>query len=309
VSKKNVFITGVTGYIGHQLLQTHLQQPKAIRVFGLSRSTPTNYHGWHPFQGDIFDPELPKLLQEIQPDIIFHTVAAPTSAPLETQLKTNVLGTEYLLQSVLESQIQTKVVVLGSAAEYGLREGAIDEAAAVNPQSDYGVAKVAQSLTALNFGRQFHIPVVVARIFNVYGQTSTKLSIASLASQIAKQEKRPTPYPKVKAYNLQSRRDFIHIDDVVSALMALGEAGQPGEIYNIGTGVAISLQVVLDKLLNAGRLRTVDILKSGDQVLNTSIADIRKIVRDTRWQPMVSLDAGLRRELDYWREEHQLLAF
>ncbi len=312
--KITCLVTGSSGYIGQHLIN-HLLQNEILqedknknRIVGLDRKGNVQAEGWQSFEGDLLDSGLPKLLNEIQPDVVFHTAAAPKTASLEEQLKSTVLGTEHLIKSLAEAQVETRVVVLGSAAEYGIQENSIDETHYPQPESAYGIAKLAQTQTALLTGKHHDIPVMVARIFNVYGYTPPTLAVASLTAQIARMEQRELAFPRIKLFNLLARRDFIHIDDVVRGLVAIAERGQNGEIYNIGSGEAVQFLTLVKKLIEWSRLKDPELVANGEQVDDLSEADITKLINQTGWRPSVSLDNGLQRELEYWREATGVLA-
>ena len=184
----NILVTGAQGYIARHLLGW-LRQSGHTHLFGLDRNPARSTDAAiRLFQGDLLHPGLPDLLNEIQPDVVFHTAAAGRNASLAEQLKVNVTGTEYLLQSLLDIQVNARVVILGSAAEYGLSDTPLSETSLLRPEGEYGIAKAAQTQVAQLFARRHQMSVVVGRIFNVYGHTPATLAVAALASQVARQK-------------------------------------------------------------------------------------------------------------------------
>lgn len=311
-------VTGSSGYIGRHLVEA-LRAQEGSRVFGLSVPDDPNQlpaaENFHPLFMNMLDVEsarLPDLLEEIQPDVIFHAVGVDRSAPLKEQLNVNVEGTRYLLQSVVDAKLTSRVVLLGSAAEYGPYPEAVDEAMTTRPVSEYGVAKLSQTLIAQLYARKYHLPVMTARVFNVYGSSPQGFAIASMASQVARQEEaqrsQGVNYPRLKVRSLQSFRDFIHIDDVVQALIALGERGYPGEIYNVASGQAVPVRLVMEGLMALSSLKNPEIVTQAEQEVDFSQGVIQKIIAHTGWRPSVSLQQGLVKELDYWRERTAFLA-
>ena len=101
------------------------------------------------------------MLAELQPDVIYLATATEKTAPLKEQLNVYVEGTRHLLESVLETQAASRVVILGSAAEYGYGALPMAENTPPNPQSEYGIAKLAQTQLALLYARRYNLPVVV----------------------------------------------------------------------------------------------------------------------------------------------------
>lgn len=306
-------ITGITGYIGKHLLQTLQENEEGISVFGLSSPGVTDPNGYQPLGIDLFNAELPHVLEDIQPDIIYHAVGVNRAESLQNQIHLHVEGTRHLLQSLADKKLSSRVIILGSAAEYGQYPQAVDEATAPQPVTDYGVAKLSQTLVAQLFSRKYHLPVIIARIFNVYGNSPPDFAIASLASKIAHQEmveQSKSGYKaEIDAQSLASVRDFIHVNDVCKALMALADRGCPGEVYNVASGTATPLQTVMDELLKLSTLN--------DPIINANPPDpdlvdrdfsqalIDKIKTQTEWVPEMDLLTGLEAELNYWRQHYQ----
>ena len=131
-----------------------------------------------------------------------------------------------------------------------------------------------------------------------------------MASQIVQAEiVRPLP-SELHVYNLRSWRDFVHINDVSEALLALSELGYletTGQVYNIASGHSTAISSVLETLLDHSRLskddlKNVELRLHGMQKEDISWADIGKIRQHTGWEPKTSLTEGLSHEMNYWRE-------
>ncbi len=300
---RRVLVTGSSGYIGSHLLEKLAACPDTL-AFGLSRQGAARREDRVVLQGDLLMDDIGAVLTEVRPDVIFHSVGVNPLAPFEAQMRVHAEGTRRLLQALAENHLKPVVVVAGSAAEYGLRDEAVNEDSTPRPEGEYGICKLAQTQIALTYARRYEIPVRVARIFNVYGHTMPSLVVASLASQIAALEHQAPGSPVIKAINLASARDFIHIDDVVAALLALADlpAGEPwGQVYNVASGESVPIRRVLEILLAASTLTHPEVEVRADQHPDVSRTEITKIRQFTDWQPTVPLADGLREELDYWR--------
>ena len=307
---KTALVIGATGYIGRHIIAALLREHPDATVFGLSRNGMPNAKGWRSLEGNLLDPQLPKLLAELQPDVIYLATATDKAAPLKEQLGLYVEGTRHLLDSVVETQIESKIVVLGSAAEYGYGDLPMTESTEANPQGEYGIAKLAQTQLSLLYARRYNLPIAVARIFNAYGESPKTYVTASIAAQLAKLEiDERVKIPHIKVFNLNGWRDFIHVGEVANALVALGETSlKTGETYNIGSGESHSVQFVLEHLLSLSSIKEYEISPNGPQQEERSQAVITKVIQDTSWHPKLSLEEGLQAELDYWRGEIKLLA-
>lgn len=145
----------------------------------------------------------------------------------------------------------------------------------------------------------------MVRAFNHIGPNQAPIFVVSdFCKQVAEIEAGIKP-PVMRVGNLQAKRDFTDVRDVVRAYGLLIQKGQAGETYNIGSGHAIAIQELLDKILSlseknisveldTARLRPADI-----PVIE---ADIQKIQQLTAWKPEISLNQTLLETLNYWRE-------
>lgn len=307
---RRILVTGSTGYIGKHLA-SRLRKLPDTDVYGFNRTYDETLPANQCLEGNLLEADLLNWLADVRPDVIFHAIGTSPRSPFANQLLVNADGTRRLLQAVIDNGLKPRIVIVGSAAEYGLRDEAVDENAVCMPEGEYGIAKLAQTQIAQSFARRYDLPVVVGRVFNVYGESERHLAVAAMASQIIQAEiVRPLP-SELHVYNLRSWRDFVHIDDVVTALLALSEKlgylETTGQVYNIASGHSTAVSTVLETLLDQARLskedlKNVELRLHGTQKEDISWGDISKIRQHTGWEPKVTLTDGLRRELDYWRE-------
>jgi nucleoside-diphosphate-sugar epimerase len=278
--------------------------------------------------GALEELDLPGILEALSPDVIVHCLGVSPQSDKAIQEVCYLDSTRYLLDSIAHNNA-TKVpvvVLVGSAAEYGLKQAAAVETDACFPSHVYGEVKLAQSLLAQQLSRQFKIPLVVARIFNIYGATPSSLAISSMTQQLlalqAAYGNTSQPATCLKVQNLESCRDFVFVEDTMHALYCLSQhvsqVPQYGEFYNIGTGQTTSLREVIQQLCHKLSLPDGVIPLSGfdersspqkTAVLgrevqhgNVSLASIHKICTQTGWKPVTCLSDGLDWEIAYWRE-------
>ncbi len=265
--------------------------------------------------GDITDgSRLRAIMLETRPDVIFHLAAASSVAaswlqPAEV-LRVNAGGFIQLAESVRTLRangIAPRIVVSGSGEQYGLvrpEENPVREDTLPRPNNPYAVSKVAQDLYAFQYHRAYGLDVIRARAFNHFGPGQREdFVIPSFARQIAQIEAGRTE-PVILVGNLSAQRDFLPVEDVVEAYLALAEHGQAGEAYNIGSGSARSIEELLQRLLAMARATItvrVDPARFRPADVPVLCADISKITRDTPWRPSGALDDSLRATLDYWR--------
>jgi len=200
-------------------------------------------------------------------------------------------------------------LVVGSADEYGMvrpEELPIDEDTPLRPHNPYAVSKVVQDMLGYQYFASHGLHVVRVRPFNHIGpRQSPAFVTAAFAKQIAEAEAGRNP-PIVKVGNLEAKRDFTDVRDMVAAYHLALSKGEPGEVYNIGSGIARSIEEVLDILLAESKIELTvqeDPARLRPSEVPMVACDARKFRACTGWEPHIPLEESLRDTLDYWREE------
>jgi GDP-4-dehydro-6-deoxy-D-mannose reductase len=313
-----VLITGVTGFVGSHLAEFCLSRGD-VEVFGTYRwrSRMENIEHIKDLQlveMDLLDAaSVENGLRWIRPDWIFHLAAqsfVPTSwnAPAQT-FTTNVISQINLFETMRKLDlIETRFQVAGSSEEYGLvhaDEIPIKETNPLRPLSPYAVSKVAQDQLGFQYFHSYGLKVVRTRAFNHGGPRRGEVLLPSdFAKQIAEIEKGARE-PVVKVGDLSARRDFTDVRDIVRAYWLALEKGEPGEVYNIGSGRALSIQEMLDLLLSLSEI-SIEVRQVPEKMrpsdVKLLICDPTKFRELTGWVPQIPLETMLRDTLDYWRE-------
>ncbi len=159
-------------------------------------------------------------------------------------------------------------------------------------------------------GLQYHLShglhTVRVRPFNHIGPRQSERFVASaFAKQIAEVEAGLRP-PVVKVGNLSAKRDFTDVRDVVRAYWLILNQGEPGEVYNIGSGVPRSIRELLDILLGLSKVEISveqDPSRLRPSDVPVSYCDFTKLRERTGWQPTIPFEESLRDVLNYWREK------
>ena len=219
-------------------------------------------------------------------------------------LEGNVLATEHLLDAIRRARLTCRVLLPGSAAVYATTSDLITEEHPRAPASPYALSKLGQEELALRAVREDHLDVVITRSFNHTGPRQTPdFATPSMARQIALIEAGAME-PVIKVGNLDARRDFTDVRDVVRAYVALMASGSSGTVYNVGSGVARSIRSVLDALIARSKVPVrieSDPARMRPNDVPVLAANTSRLVRATGWQPRISFDQMLDDLLTYWR--------
>lgn len=256
--------------------------------------------------------DISAILSEVNPDVIFH-LAAQSSVALswknpQLTAEINIIGAINLFEAVREYEGNPRVIVIGSGEEYGCISAnscPIKETEPLHPMNIYAATKVCQEQTAEIYARAYGLDIVMVRAFNHSGPKQESIFVMSdFCRQIADIEKgRKSPVMTVG--NLAAMRDFTDVRDIVRGYRLLAEKGKSGEIYNIGSGKAVSIQYILDTAL---KLSTVEIAVERDakRMRASDIpiieADTTKIYGDTGWKAEIALEQTIEDTLNYWRK-------
>jgi GDP-4-dehydro-6-deoxy-D-mannose reductase len=314
-----VLITGITGFAGSHLAEYILAKHPDVRVFGFVRWRSRMDNIVHIqdkvelHEADIKDiVSLEKAMADIKPDRIFHLAAqsfVPASwrLPAET-FAINAIGQINLFEALLSLKLNPKIHVAGSSEEYGHvnpDEVPMKETNPLRPLSPYAVSKVAQDLLAYQYFKSYGMKTVRTRGFNHTGPRRGDVFVTSnFAKQIAEIEKRKKE-PVIHVGNLEAKRDFTDVRDIVRAYWLAAEKGEDGEVYNVGTGKAMAMKEMLDILLSLSKAK-VKIKVDPERLRPSDVpilqSDCSKFVSLTGWKPQIPLEQTFKDLLNYWRE-------
>lgn len=316
---KNVLITGVSGFVGSHLAE-YLVSKTEYRVSGtyLSRRSLANLTSvvkkLNLEQLDLKDQKgVARLVKDVKPDFVFHLAALPAvgssfDRPAET-IVNNVTAQLNLLEAIRNlNLLSCRILVVSSADIYGKvakKDLPIDEETSFYPTNTYAVSKIAQDFLGLQYFLSYHLQVIRVRPFNHVGpRQSLGFVIADFAQKIAKIEKGQLERV-LRVGNLDTKRDFTDVRDMVRAYVLLIEKGKLGEAYNIGSGISHRISEMLTVMLSFAKVKiTIEhdpgLVRPQDSL--ERICDNRKFTKLTGWKPVIPLETTLRETLDYWRD-------
>jgi len=307
-------VTGAAGFVGRHLV-AHLLS-RGHEVGGLVHPSDGGPGSLGPrvdvFPLDILDEAaLGAALQAFAPEAVFHLAAFsnPEGSWKEARrtLEINIIGAHNLLSASKETGRKPRVLLVGSAQQYGdvpAQDQPIGEDREQRPLTPYAVSKTSQELLGRRSVWSEELPVYVTRSFNHTGPGQSDGYVSSsFARQVAEVE-RGAREPLIRVGNLGAKRDFTDVRDVAAAYLQIVERGQPGRPYNVCRGEAVSIREVLDELVRLSRVPVEVVVDPGRyHALDASlmVGDPTRLKTDTGWSPQYSLRETLGDLLDDWR--------
>jgi UDP-glucose 4-epimerase len=287
---KKALVTGGAGFIGSHLSQALLKRGlEVVVVDNLTTGKRENVPADAKFiEGDILDFNLVQRLIS-GTDIIFHEAARvsvrSSVKDFYQDAQNNIIGTLNLLQACTKSNVR-KFVYASSMAVYADSSEAIPikETYLTEPLSPYGIAKLTGEKYCLTISKELGIDCIVLRYFNTYGvrQTFTPyVGVITIFIHRLLAGKSPTIFGSG-----EQRRDFVHVGDVVDATLHAMDYTGASEIFNVGTGVGISvreLSSLLCSKINPSIKPSYTAKHSGE--IKNSIADISKAKKTMNYNP------------------------
>jgi len=292
----NILVTGSLGFVARHLIPELEQAGHAVIRHDIEYREGCHYC-------DLRDKDASrKLIRTLKPDACVH-LAGIAFVPMgwqdpELVYSVNLMGTLNLLEAFRHERPDARVLVVSSSLIYRNNgpEQRLDEQAYMYPPDIYASSKIAADLTALGYAARYGMPVMTARPINHIGPgQSPQFVTASFAVQLKGMAGAGKP-GTLHVGNLESRRDFVDVRDVVRAYRLLVERGQAGEPYNIATGRLHTIREVLDRLCAiAGVQPGIEIDPGLYRPTDASpLMDISKIRAQTGWEPRIPLERTLR---------------
>lgn len=202
-----------------------------------------------------------------------------------------------LLEFAKENGIR-RVVVPGSASEYACGQGVIDGHNAPAPSDLYSATKVATRMICQTYARQLGIEFIWTAITSIYGPGRNDNNLITYAIRTLLQGQKPS------FTGLEQQWDYLYIDDLMSALQAIGEHGIDGKIYPIGSGEHQQMyhyvEMLRDKIDPKLPLGIGD-MPYKNATIDNQILDINELCTDTGFKPRYSFEKGIELTIEYFK--------
>ena len=294
LSGQTVLVTGGAGFVGSHLAEslTDAAELRVLDDLSNSRAEDVPAHAKLTV-GDVRDRETVREVMD-GVDVVFHeaamvSVPASVEAPLDCHA-VNGTATHQLLD--VARQTDSRVVLASSAAIYGHPESVpVAEDDPKRPTSPYGVEKLANDEYARVYAEQYGLETVALRYFNIYGPRQTG-QYSGVISVFLDQARAGEPIT-VEGEGDQTR-DFVHVDDVVSANRLAATSDERGVAYNVGTGSSVTIRELAEAVREVtGADVPIEHVDARPNDIQRSRADVSKAREELGFVPTVSLRDGL----------------
>lgn len=306
-----ILVTGAAGFVGHYLInELKKDNSQDLEIYAFVLNSQEKMRVDLPedriMMVDITNENIVmSAICMVKPDVVYH-LAAQSSVGLSWRFpsltyQVNIIGTTFLLESLMQFSPKATVLLVGSAEQYNITSDdkmPILEGHEVHGANPYAVSKMAQEAAAELFLRTSELKIIRVRAFNHIGAgQETKFVIPDWCSQVIEMENDLEKETVLKVGNVKVKRDFTDVRDIVRAYVLLAKSGKSGEIYNVGSGRSYSLEEILSFIIgnskregiswevDSAKLRPADIMELR--------ADITKLRDATGWEPQIEIEQSV----------------
>ena len=307
-----VLITGATGFAGRHLSSYCASRGHEVHALVRPGREGAVVPGVAAHAADLGDAaEVAAVLRDVAPEGVAHLAGASSvgrsfAEPVATW-DINLGGTLTLLEAVRETGVDGRVLVVTSGEIYGLVPVAdlpVTERTPLHPVSPYGASKAAADLAAAQYRAAYGVAAVRVRAFNHVGPgQDPRFVLPNVARQIARAERDGVPV-EVTVGNVDTRRDFMDVRDMVRAQLLLLERGDPDAVYLACTGRSVAVRELIEGLAELARVPVTfrsdaGLRREGEQPDLYGSPD--RLRADTGWTPEIPMQTTLADTLDWWR--------
>ena len=277
--KKRILVTGSRGFTGRHLVE-FLSSDNSLDLYLTDHGGPSKADSRFSVCDLTSAEDTMQLITSVRPDAIYHLVGSYTNK-YEIDYVSNVTTAKNILDAVRTTRIRGRILLIGSSAEYGFPQKSnkpIKEDHPLRPVSIYGLMKVYQQYLMSTYVRLYGIDIVAVRPFNLKGADMPPiLFFGKMMEEIRRYKK--GEIREIQTGDLSVERDYIDIDKAIKYYRRVLEKGKTGEVYNVGSGKAVSLREVLQEMLKEAGL-ALDIVREGKHDIPGKIV-VPKIFADT----------------------------
>jgi len=318
LENKRILITGIAGFGGSWLAEILLEKEKETKIFGLKRTTSSTQNIDHIIEKlkltdvDITDRDmLFEVIEEINPQIVFHLAAISSSVKANEDPKTtkitNVDGTKNLLDALAENATNLEMFHFASSSTVYKKTKKltpIKETHPVYPHDSYSKSKIDAEKICKAYLKKKKIPIVITRAFNQGGTRCREDIVANKIAKIAASAKKDGKREFVFG-NVNAVRDFTDVHDIVTGYWLAAKQGKVGEVYNLCSGKGIKIADMIDMSLDyvglKGKVKIImddKLFRKGEQ--DFVVGDYTKARKELGWKPKIPFEQTLKEMIDYY---------
>jgi nucleoside-diphosphate-sugar epimerase len=295
------FVTGATGFVGSHIVRRLVREGAEVHVLCRAES---NFHRLsdvlpqiHRHEVSLADvPALSTLLQSIRPQQIFHlaasTIVAGATGSASDLVNVNLLGTINLI-AACESIDYQALITTGDSFEYSANTQPLAESSPCAPHNLHGITKLSATLHAQGVAHEHGRPILAMRLFSTYGPWDNP---RRLVPRVISGALSGAP---ITLSRREISRDWVYIDDLIDLYLEAAKRGPElgGQVYNAGSGIAVTIGEITDKLLQLTGSKVEPqwgVFTAPAHDATPWIADMTKTFGTFAWRPKTALDEGLR---------------
>jgi len=302
---KTILVTGSEGFVGTYFIKVLNEEDYKIVPICYPLLLP-NKETYIPL--DIINTDMTlEVLKTHEPDIIFHLAAlSSVSKSLRDRpltYNTNIMGTVNLLEAALLLNKRVRFIFISTCEVYGDGGNKMSETSKISLKSPYAVSKYAAELICRSYGSA-GIDCVILRPFNHIGPGQAEdFVMPTIAKQVAEIEKGKRP-PLIELGNIEAKREFMNVQDIIDAYTLAIKKCKPGEIYNISSNNGYTVAEAIEIFKKSSKKEfeiKVDPSRVRKDDIPVLIGNGSKFSDLTGWQPKIKFKKTIEDLLNYWR--------
>lgn len=302
--KQTVLVTGASGFVGSHLVKRLLEENAKVITLAKKKTEVVSVTNFE---------KLNQIIGKNKVNIIFHLAAQPIvetgkTSPVNT-FEVNIKGTWNILEAARENKVG-KIIIASTAHVYGDNPNVpFKESYYPQPSRPYETSKACADLLAQTYADSYNLAVEIPRFVNIYGPGD--FNFERLIPKVIRSTLK-YGYPQV--WDVGSVRDFLYIDDAINAYLILAQKNIPNikreRVFNFGTGKPIGISELVKKIISLIdsniKIKTESPPEERSQEIKKQYVSIAKAKKELGWYPSVSLDEGLKRTVEWYKQNKAL---
>ena len=274
----SILVTGSSGFIGRKVLE---KLPKLGVITDYDNSIRIDLQN------------INEVMKINSADIVIHLAGKTPKKKLEWNdyFNGNISSTLNILEYCVKKNVK-KLIYVSNYIYGNPKYSPIDEIHPINPHNAYSESKYLAERLCKFYCDKSNISLIILRPFNIYGESMNENFLLSNLINSIKTDQ------KMTIVNKDSRRDFLHVDDLVDLILKIKDYNCKFEIFNAGTGISFSFNEIIEKIEKiTSKKLNLEYLEDKKIFINDIKADITKIKEKLDWKPKIGIDEGLKKML------------